>query len=431
MDRLLLLIPSRSYRAADFLKAAGQIGVEIITACDKRQTLEEIVPGKMLTLDFLDLERSVKEAVLFSEKYPFQAVVSADEDAIVLAAMISEALSLPHNPVSATKIARDKEQLRKRLSSHSVPSPSFQVYSIDTSPEELAREIDYPLVLKPTFLSASRGVIRANNHNELLKAFLFIKNLLKDPEVKKQGGAAAEKVLIEKYIPGIEVALEGLLQDKKLSCLALFDKPDPLHGPFFEETLYITPSRLSADIQEEIIRCTQKGCEALGLSEGPIHAEIRVNDKGPTMIEIAARSIGGLCARTLRFGTGLSLEEIILRHALRLPIHSLKRQQKSTGVMMIPLPKAGILEEVHGLDAAKRVKGIEEITITLLRGQNAIPLPEGRSYLGFIFARGETPDRVEAALREAHQKLEFDIVPNSDTQSNHTFPEETYQAESD
>ncbi len=413
MDRLLLLIPSRSYRATDFLEAADQIGIEIITACNKRQTLEEIVPGKMLTLDFLDPDRSVERAVLFSQKYPFQAVVSADEDATVLAAMISEALSLPNNPVSATAMAKDKEQLRLCLSSHVVPTPSFQVYSIDTVPEDLADKIDYPVVLKPTFLSASRGVIRANNKNELIKAFLFLKKFLKEPEIKKQGGPSAEKILIEEYVPGIEVALEGLLQDKHLHRLALFDKPDPLDGPFFEETLYITPSRLSADIQEEIIACTQKGCEALGLREGPIHAEIRVNEKGPSIIEIAARSIGGLCARSLRFGTGLSLEEIILRHALRWPITSLKRRDQASGVMMIPVPKAGILNEVHGLDAGKQVQGIEEITITLLQGQKIIPLPKGRSYLGFIFAQGETPEEVEAALRKAHQKLEFDIIPHA------------------
>jgi len=409
MDRLLLLIPSRSYRAADFLKAAAEIGVEIITACDKRQTLEGIVPGRMLTLDFPDLERSLEKAVLFSKKYPFQAVVSADEDATVLAAMISSALSLPHNPVTATAKAKDKEALRKCLRSHAVPTPSFQVCSIEATPEELAPEIDYPLVLKPTFLSASRGIIRVNNRKELIQAFLFLKKFLKDPQIKKQGGAAAEKILIEEYIPGVEVALEGLLRNKQLSCLALFDKPDPLTGPFFEETIYVTPSRLPTEVQEEIISCTQKGCLALGLSEGPIHAEIRVNDKGPAIIEIAARSIGGLCSRTLRFGTGLSLEEIILRQALLMPIPSLKRREAATGVMMIPVPKAGVLKEVQGLEAAKEVQGIEEITITLLVGQNVIPLPKGRSYLGFIFALGETPDQVEAALREAHQKLEFDI----------------------
>ncbi|MEO2055244.1 MAG: ATP-grasp domain-containing protein [Nitrospira sp.] len=413
MDRLLLLIPSRSYRAADFLKAAAEIGVEIITACDKRQTLEGIVPGRMLTLDFPDLERSLEKAVLFSKKYPFQAVVSADEDATVLASMISGALSLPHNPIAATAMAKDKEALRKCLLSHNVPTPSFQIYSIETDPEELAPEIDFPLVLKPTFLSASRGVIRADNRKELIQAFLFLKKFLKDPQVKKQGGAAAEKILIEEYIPGVEVALEGLLRNKQLSCLALFDKPDPLTGPFFEETIYITPSRLPPEIQEEIIACTQKGCKALGLSEGPIHAEIRVNDKGPAIIEIAARSIGGLCSRTLRFGTGLSLEEIILRQALLMPIQSLKRREVATGVMMIPVPKAGVLKEVYGLEAAKKVQGIEEITITLLLGQNVIPLPEGRSYLGFIFALGETPNQVEAALREAHQKLQFDIMSPS------------------
>lgn len=416
MARLLLLIPSSSYRTADFLNAAERLGADVVVASNERQTLEEVVPGKSLTLDFTDPEGATEKAAAFARDYPIDAVVATDEEATVLAAMISEALSLPHNPVAAAAAAKDKARLRKILTEASVRTPASRIFSIDEPAEEIAKEIaekiTYPCVIKPTFLSASRGVIRADDPKTFEAAFQRLLRLLQEPEVKRLGREAAKKVLVEAFIPGEEVALEGLLQNGKLSLLALFDKPDPLNGPFFEETLYVTPSRLPAPVQKEIVASTQRATEALGLREGPIHAELRVNGRGPWIIEVAARSIGGLCSRTLRFGVGLTLEEVILRKALGLPIESLERQKKAAGVMMIPIPKGGILNDYTGVDEARRVPGIEEVTITLRRKQRVVPLPEGRRYLGFLFAKGESPGAVETVLREAHKKLKFDIKDN-------------------
>jgi hypothetical protein len=207
------------------------------------------------------------------------------------------------------------------------------------------------------------------------------------------------------------VALEGLLTNGTLDVLALFDKPDPLDGPFFEETLYVTPSRLPKPVQDAVAACAARAASAIGLSDGPIHAELRINEAGPWLLEVAARSIGGLCSRTLRFGTGLTLEEVIIRHALGMDIPSLERERRAAGVMMIPIPKAGRLRDIRGKDEAKTVPGIEEVTIMIRRGQRVVPLPEGKRYLGFIFARGDSPEFVEAALREAHRRLAFDIEP--------------------
>jgi biotin carboxylase len=264
-------------------------------------------------------------------------------------------------------------------------------------------------VLKPTILAASRGVIRADDEAGFVAAFRRIEAILRTPEVAAHG-AEAEQVLVEGFIPGREVALEGLLVDGELTVLALFDKPDPLDGPFFEETLYVTPSRLPAAEQEAIRHVTGWAAVALGLREGPVHAELRVNAAGPWVIELAARSIGGLCSRTLRFGTGMSLEEVILRHALGIELDSLERERQPAGVMMLPIPRGGVLQAVHGQEAAERVPGIEAVTITAHRGQELVPLPEGSRYLGFVFARAETPETVEAALREAHRRLSFDIT---------------------
>ena len=216
-------------------------------------------------------------------------------------------------------------------------------------------------------------------------------------------------MLVEGFIPGTEVAVEGIFVRGELKVLAVFDKPDPLDGPFFEETLYITPSRLPAHVQQEIASCTKDAAKALGLREGPVHAELRVKDDCAWMLEMAPRSIGGLCARTLRFGTGMSLEELIIRHAIGQDVNSFEREENAAGVMMIPIPHAGILREVAGQGQAGEVEGIEEVTISIPIGQEVVPLPEGKRYLGFIFARGATPNHVETALREAHHRLDFDI----------------------
>ena len=275
---------------------------------------------------------------------------------------------------------------------------------------EVRERVKFPCVLKPLFLSASRGVIRANNPEEFVNAFRRIVSILGVPDVKARTDAGAQAILIEDFIPGVEVALEGILIRGQLKVLAIFDKPDPLDGPFFEETLYVTPSRLPIDVQEAIISCTARTAYALGLREGPVHAELRVNDDGAWIIEIAARSIGGLCARTLRFGMGISLEELIIRHAIGMEVESLQRERQPAGVMMIPIPRAGVLREVRGKVDAGQVSGIEEITISIPIGQEVLPLPEGARYLGFIFARGNTPESVEASLREAHRRLEFVIT---------------------
>jgi biotin carboxylase len=253
--------------------------------------------------------------------------------------------------------------------------------------------------------------MRANDAEQFVRAFRRLRALLQTPDVVSRDRELTRQILVEGFIPGTEVALEGLLVKGHLLTLALFDKPDPLDGPFFEETLYVTPSRLPATVQEAIVACTAKAAQALGLREGPVHAELRVNGQGAWLLEIAARSIGGLCSRTLRFGTGLSLEELILLHAMGADVGTYTRERQAAGVMMLPIPHSGMLREVRGQEAARGVPGIEELTITIALGQEVIPLPEGAQYLGFLFARAETPEQVEAVLRQAHQHLTFRIEP--------------------
>ena len=407
---ILLLLPTKTYRAAAFLSAASQLGVAVTIASDQPQTLSELSPRKSLVINFSKPEKATEEIVALAQTHPIDAVVGVDDDTTILVSMVSKALSLPHNSVESAHTTRSKYQMRKALAAGGIPSPRFELISISTDPAEVANGVNFPCVLKPLSLSASRGVIRANNPREFVKAFQRIVSILESSDVKSRKDVRAAQILVEDFIPGIEVALEGIMIRGRLKVLAIFDKPDPLDGPFFEETLYVTPSRLPVDAQNDIISCTAQTADVLGLREGPVHAELRVNDDGAWIIEIAARSIGGLCARTLRFGMGISLEELIIRYAIGMEVESLQRERRPAGVMMIPIPHAGILREVRGKRGAEQVTGIEEITISIPIGQEILPLPEGASYLGFIFARGSTPESVEASLREAHRRLDFVIA---------------------
>lgn len=409
MPRLLLLLTTASYRASAFIDAARRIAVSVTVGSERPQALAGANPAGHLTLDFLAPGKAVRKIAEFNKEYPINAVIAADDDGVNISAMAANELGLPHNPVEAVTAARNKFLMRGILAKAGIPSSRFAKCSVTENPEELAQHISFPCVIKPLSLSASRGVIRANDATQFIAAFIRVADILRQPEVAGTGGDSSQHILVENFIPGKEVAVEGLLSDGKLKVLAIFDKPDPLDGPFFEETIYVTPSRYPENVQKEIIDCTAKAVKAIGLREGPVHAELRINEHGAWILEIAPRSIGGLCSRTLSFGEGISLEELILRHALGLDVENLERESLAAGVMMIPIPQAGTLREVHGVQEAKEVAAIEDIRITIPIGQTLVPLPEGKKYLGFIFARDETPDRVEAALRKAHRRLSFVI----------------------
>lgn len=404
MPRLLLLLPSTTYRTAAFVAAARTIGADLTVASEQPSTMETANPAGLLTLDFQHPAHAAEQARAFARQHPIDAVVGVDDDTTVIASVIAAALQLRGNPPHATAAARDKHTQRQRLAAAGVPIPRFALHPLN-DPEVLARTVAFPCVLKPLQLSASRGVIRANDARGFVAACARIKAIVCEPEAR---------ILVEEFIPGYEVALEGLLVNRRLHVLALFDKPDPLDGPFFEETIYVTPSRVPAGLQAAIVQCADRAARALGLTDGPIHAELRYNERGPWLIELAARPIGGRCSAALRFergeqgaGSSISLEEIILRHALGMPIPSLQRERAAAGVMMIPIPGAGKLQEVRGVADAQAVAHVEGVEITAHPGEVLVPFPEGSRYPGFIFARGETPEVVEAALREAHRRLTF------------------------
>ncbi|MGH2758685.1 MAG: ATP-grasp domain-containing protein [Actinomycetota bacterium] len=398
MPRLLLVLPTSTYRAADFLEAARALGVEVVVASEEEQALSATMGDKFVRIDLCDPAAAASE--IASKVPPIDGIVGVDEQGVMVAAEAAAHLGMAHNSTEAVSIARDKARTRDVLGAAGLRQPRHATVLPSDDVEKVAADVRFPCVVKPTSLSASRGVIRVDTPEEASAAAERVRAIL-----AAAGEDPVGPLLVEEFVPGAEVAVEGLLRSGALAVLAIFDKPDPLNGPYFEETIYVTPSRLSAGAQEQIARTVQSACTAIGLAEGPIHAELRTGDGDPVVLEVAARSIGGLCSRALRFGAGISLEEVVLRHALGRDVGDLRRAKAASGVMMIPIPRSGVLREVGGREDARKVAGIDGLEITVPVGRPVAALPEGDRYLGFLFASGEYPEEVERALREAHARL--------------------------
>jgi len=406
-DRVLVIAPHGSYRTAPFIKAANKLNVDVLIASQGEHSIvSDYVQG--LHIDFKDEASSIETILAEASKRTFSGIIGTDDTTIELAAKVAEKLSLPHNDPKAVNVAQRKDLTRLSLEKSAVKIPEFDLLTTTKPLSEQTVKVKFPAVIKPVALSASRGVIRVNDQLELQQAIDRIKSMLL--EERQINESIREILLLEEFIPGKEVAIEAMLHNGKLDVLAIFDKPDPLDGPFFEETYYITPTSFSEKIQQEIKRTVLQSCQSYGLSEGPIHAECRINEKGVWILEVAARTIGGMCGRLLSLGTGHSLEELVLLHAMGQRVE-MKTLESAAGVLMIPIPGAGILKRVEGLLEAQRIPFITELSIEVREGYELVPLPEGNSYLGFIFAEAPTVAEAEQALRDAHDCLNIVIAP--------------------
>jgi biotin carboxylase len=414
--RLLLFASKLGYQTRSFEQAAEKLGVELVYVTDRCHQLEDPWGDRAIPVHFDNPETAAYEAMEKCRRENVDGILALGDRPAVAAAYTARGLGIAYNHPAAVEACRSKLRMREVFRDAGLPVPWFRKIPSHPLPEPSLLGINYPCVLKPLSLSASQGVIRANNREEFLAAAARIQNLLDSPEVRSMREPNLGQLIVEGYLPGREVAVEGLLTDGTLHILALFDKPDPLEGPFFEETIYVTPSRLSQSQQRSIHRSAEESVRALGLTHGPVHAEFRIQGESVWPLEVAPRPIGGLCARSLRFGpTGqnefIGLEELLLRHALGLAGYDLPRESSASGVMMIPVPRSGNLETVDGEDSARSTPGVTELFITARLHDFIAAWPEGSSYLGFIFARGENPEAVETSLREAHSKLRFHLAP--------------------
>jgi biotin carboxylase len=417
--RVLILATTTGYQTRSFGEAAERLGVELVFATDRCDKIDDPWRDRAIPIRFFDEEGSVSAIVDASASRPLDGVLALGDRPTVIAARVAQALGLPGNPPDAAALARNKQLLRVRLRDSGLPAPWFFATSISRQPSAISPQpSSYPCVIKPVALSGSRGVIRADDASTLQAAFARVRALLQSIEIRAERNDANDTILVEEFISGREYAVEALLHRGVLQPLAIFDKPDPLDGPFFEETIYVTPSRASTETQDAIVGAVADAARAIGLEHGPIHAECRVNERGVFVLEVAARPIGGLCARSLRFesaisheSSAISLEELLLRHALGEEPAKYERETLGSGVMMIPIPRRGVFRGADGIDAARAVAGVDDVRVTAKADQLLVPLPEGASYLGFIFAHDATPAGVERALRAAHARLTFAIDP--------------------
>ena len=400
--KLLLIGATTGYQTRVFAEAAERLGFELVLATDRCHVLDDPWGDHAIALRFEDPQAAA--AVLAAEP-GVDGIVAVGDRPAYLAALAAARMGIPYNSADAVLACRNKFLARERFRAAGLLVPQFHRIALQDEPERAAETAPYPCILKPLGLSASRGVIRANNPREFVAAFRRIETLLGDPDILRLHEEQDRFLQVESFIEGHEFALEGILTGGQLRVLAIFDKPDPLDGPYFEETIYVTPSREPDETQRDIVRTTESAVKALGLTHGPVHAEMRVNSRGVWMLEVAARPIGGLCARVLP-----GLEELILRHAGGQDVSDIAMPKDAAGVMMIPIPREGIYVSTEGLEQAKSTAGIEDVIITAKEGQKLIPLPEGASYLGFIFSRANSPEDVERALRASHEQLHFEIA---------------------
>ena len=424
MPRILLLATTTGYQTRAFGAAAAGLGVELVFATDRCEQIDDPWQDGAIAIRFHEEDRSVEAIVAAARDRPIVGILAVGDRPTMIGARAAQALGLPWHPPEGTAVARHKYMTRERISGAGLPSP-WVVTTTTAADPRLLEPPTFPCIVKPVSLSGSRGVIRADDQQSFVAAFDRLRVLLTSADVQVQRDAAHDSVLIEGFIPGREYALEGLMHHGTLHVLAIFDKPDPLDGPFFEETIYLTPSTAPETEQRAIVDAVARAAAAIGLRHGPVHAECRVNRDGVFVLEVAARPIGGICARSLVFQSAIpsafpsairnpqseiSLESVLIRHCLGEP-PSWRRVPEASGVMMIPIPRRGTYRGVAGVDEARAVPHVTDVRITAKPDQRLVPLPEGASYLGFIFARAATPADVDAALRAAHGRLTFDVEP--------------------
>ena len=412
MNRVLIVATTTGYQIRSFGEAAQKLGVRLAFASDRCDRLEDPWWDQAIPIRFHDEQRSLASILDAFGPTPPDGVIAVGDRPVTIAAAVNEAFALPGNPTAAALASRNKLETRRRLAAAGLRVPEFRAVPVDGDFAALSSSLRYPVVLKPLAMSGSRGVIRADNAGDFVRAFERIRALLAQADVRIERDSAHATLLVETFIPGREYAVEAVLTNGCFRHLATFDKPDPLDGPFFEETIYVTPSREPDDVQSKIVSSVAAGASALGLRHGPVHAECRVNESGVYVLEVAARPIGGLCSKALRFVSDdveASLEEVLLRHASGEDVSRYSRERSASGVMMIPIPRRGVYKGVEGEAEARSTPDVVDVKITVRPDARLVPLPEGKSYLGFIFARASSPAAVEQALRTAHLRLRFHI----------------------
>ena len=402
---VVVVASERSYVGGELADAASRLGIDLAFVTDRCHVLDEVWPSETIAVEFRDPEAAAQSAATALSGREVTATLGTDEPTAIVAEVLGRALGVPSSAAGAAARAADKFATREALTHARLAQPRFMLHQFGNP----LPDVTFPAIVKPRCLSASRGVCRVDGRDSLVSVLSRLERVLGDVDLKGRYGDLCQSVLIEEFIAGPEVALDGVLVGGVLSSIAMFDKPRPLDGPYFAESLYVLPSAISDTRRLEAERATALAAQALGLREGPIHAELRLSADGPVVIEIAARSIGGLCGRTLRLASGRSIAEVVLATlcSIKLGMEDIK----PAGVAMLAPPRSGVFFEMRGVGSALAVEGIVEVSITAHPGQRVAVVPDGSDYLGFVFAEGASRANVIASLAAAEARLDADVRP--------------------
>lgn len=418
-SRILVISTTTGYQLRAFAEAATCLGVDLVYASNRCHHLDDPWQDAAIPVRFEDLEGSVRAITSHSLAAGIEGVIAVGDQAAPLAAEVAVVLGLPWHEPRGARLCANKLLARGAWLAAGLPSPWFFALRPGDSFADVAPRLRLPCVVKPLSLSASRGVMKVGDPAAFEAAVQRVRRIVREAVSSSadatfhQEGSAPATLLVEGFLEGPEYALEGVMCEGMLRVLAIFEKPEPLNGPFFEEHIYVTPPRLDGALERRGAGMVAHAALATGLRHGPIHAEFRIVDDEVYLLEVAARPIGGLCARALRCrgpeGEACSLEQVLLAHAAGHDLEGYSRAPGASGVAMLPIGEGGRYRRVRGQDAARSIDGIDDIVVTAKVGQLLQPLPEGASYLGFAFASGAATADVVAALERAEALLDFEF----------------------
>lgn len=412
MDRWVIVFVSSECRAAmGPLAAAKARHFKTLVAATSRPCVDDDLVDRFLRIP----DRSSKEVAAYVERQCegllVSGVLASDDWDVVAAAMIADKLGLRFVGVETALAATNKFLMRQRLRNGGAVVPDFQCFAIGDNAGEIAKSLRFPVVIKPTYGQGSLGVIRADTVDEFEKAFQYTSRIIVDLDMRPSAVRDRSGILVEQYIPGEEYTVELLMHEGKPYSLAVFEKPDPLEGPYFEEGIYVTPIRRDEKIRSLLVEAAIRGSRALGIETGPCHCELRLSGELPYILEIAARPIGGFCSQVFADLMGFDLHDLVLQNAVGLPVMPPPiADGVALGVMMLPVPGRGNLARVSGVDRALDIDGIMSVKIHVEAGSRILPYPEQSCYIGTVLATGSSADEVVARLKSAAKAVSFELT---------------------
>ena len=384
MKKLLLVIPENSYKSNDFVFAAEKLGIDFMIITDSEQVSSKF--SDTVIINKFDAELNKNNIKKLKD---VTHVLPVDHSALKFSGYLVDLLEVKGNKLESINLSMNKYESRKIFNSLlDIKANNEIIKNIDDI--NIFINKNGTSVLKPNYGTASKSVLKINNVEKNKEQ---IEKLMQD--------CFDQDLVIEEYIDGKEYALEGTIINSELKKIVIFDKPVEYKHPYFEESIYITPSELSSEAEKRVVSIVDKACKKIGLEDGPVHVEFKINENQIFIIEINPRMIGGLCSRCLSFGLfKVSLEEIILHAFMNNELKNIELLNNYVGVLMIPTPKSGKFISINKKEL-ENIQNISNVEITVPEGSDLLEPPYGDKYLGFAFSQGIDKKTVNESLLTA------------------------------